>query len=177
MQPSITLDDAKVHAAMTRLRQLVGGRGGGALSIMQSIGRYMKTSTQMRFRTQAGPDGTPWTPSARAQAEGGQTLRDSNRLFRSLSWHATSQYAEAGTNVVYGPAHHFGIREMVNIPSHRRTRRKTSRTGRLSVSSWTVRSYARAMFLPARPFVGFSQADRIEILAILREGIAALARP
>lgn len=173
MEASITLNDVQVLAMLERLRGLSGGR---ALPVMQDIGRYMKTSTQLRFRSQQGPDGQRWWPSQRAKSEGGQTLRDSGRLFRSLTWRAGPNFAEAGTNVIYAAAHQFGIRKVVTIKAHRRMTKGRNKAGGVSVKSRPVKSHARLMFLPRRPFAGFSPADRREILDILREGIEALAR-
>lgn len=51
-----------------------------------AIGRYLKTSTQLRFRAQKGPDGKAWPPSQRARAEGGQTLRLTGRLRNSITY-------------------------------------------------------------------------------------------
>lgn len=173
MEARITIDDKQVLAMLERLRALSDGR---AQPVMQDIARYMKTSTQLRFRTQRAPDGRSWWPSARAKAQGGQTLRDSNRLFRSITWRAGPNFAEAGTNVVYAAAHNFGIRKVVSIKAHRRMTKGRNRAGGVSVKSSPVKSHARLMFLPQRQFAGFSQADRTEILRILAEGVRALAR-
>lgn len=53
---------------------------------MSSVGRYFKTSTQLRFRDQRGPDGRAWEPSQRVKARGGQTLRLTGRLRNSLTY-------------------------------------------------------------------------------------------
>ena len=170
MDARIELDDAQVRAALQRLQAL--GRPGAQRSILADIGRFMRTSMQMRFRRQTGPDGMRWTASQRAISEGGQTLRDSNRLFRSLTWRADRSAVEAGTNVVYAAAHQFGVRDIVTVAAHRRVRRtEDKRRGVAKATNHQVKSHTRRMFLPARPFAGFSRDDRTEILAILREGV------
>ena len=171
MQARVDLNDARTLVALQHLATL-GPQG--ARSVMHRISRYMLSSMQRRFNAQEGPDGKSWEPSDRARSEGGQTLRDTGRLLRSLTWRYGADYAEAGTNVPYGAAHQFGVHKMINIRAHRRTRRKTSKTGRVSLSSWTVRSYPRLMLLPARPFAGFSRTDEERIVQLLREGIARL---
>lgn len=169
----IELDDARVRIALERLRDFPRDEARGA---MAQIARYMKTAAQLRFRNQAGPDGRAWVPSKAAKKRGGQTLRDTNRLFRSLTWRAGPDYAEAGTNVVYGPVHQFGILKVVSIRAHRRiTRRTHGERGAVSVRSTPIKASRRLMFLPARPFLGFSDADANRILDILRRRIEAAA--
>lgn len=170
MDARIELNDQQVNAALQRLRD----SGGNTSGVMGQIARYMKTSTQLRFRAQAGPDGQKWWPSNRAQKEGGQTLRNSSNLFNNITWRATSRSAEAGTNVVYAAAHQFGIRKIISIRPHRRET-KRSKDGRVSVKSSPVRGHARLMFLPRRPFLGFSNQDRSRILEILRRHLAQAA--
>lgn len=52
----------------------------------RAMGRYLKTSTQLRFRDQEDPEGRPWRPSQRVAAHGGQTLRLSGRLRNSIAY-------------------------------------------------------------------------------------------
>ncbi|MBN4937094.1 phage virion morphogenesis protein [Stenotrophomonas maltophilia] len=172
MNPSIQLDDTRVHAWLQRL--VLSGRS--PRRAMVSIARYGKTSTQMRFRTQTDPDGRRWWPSARAKAQGGQTLRNTNRLFRSITSAAGNDYAEWGTNVAYAAAHNFGVRKMVNIAAHRRRISGTSRTGRSWAKVVPVKSFVRLMFLPRRQYIGFSATDRAMIIDILREFVESASK-
>lgn len=52
----------------------------------RAIGRYLKSSTQLRFRAQKTPDGQAWPPSQRVLARGGQTLRLTSRLRNSITY-------------------------------------------------------------------------------------------
>ena len=174
MGPRLEFDELGVRGLLERLQTFDSDDG---RRVMERIGRAMLTSMRLRFRRQAGPDGQAWWPSDRAQREGGQTLRASGRLLRSLTWRAGADWVEAGTNVPYAAAHQFGIRRIVNVRAHRRLRARTHRErGAVSVASHPVRAHLRMMFLPARPYAGFDAEDRAEILEILREGIARLAR-
>lgn len=168
---NVQISDTQVLAALERLRRVSGGN---ARPVMSAIARYMKTSTQLRFRNQTSPEGHRWPPSQRARRQGGQTLRDTNRLYRSISSSSGPHHAEVGTNVVYGAAHQFGVRRVVNVGAHRRQMTGQSR-GRSWAKSVPVKSFSRMLFLPKRPFLGFSQADRAEILDILREHIESFA--
>ena len=169
MDARIELDDLQVRAALQRLASF--GRGASA-PVMQAIGRYMKSSTQLRFRSQSGPDGQQWWPSQRAKQEGGQTLRLTGRLRNSITWRAGADYAEAGTNVAYAAAHQFGVRKLVTIKAHRRMRKiNDAQKHRVAVRAGIVKSHVRLLFLPRRPYLGFSQDDRAGILNILLDGI------
>lgn len=169
--PTVGIDDARILMAFEKLKA-----AGGDTRTMQGIARYMKSSAQLRFRSQTDPDGRGWWPSNRARKEGGQTLRLTGRLQRSLVWRAGPAFAEAGTNVAYAAAHQFGVRKIVTVRAHRRMTKHVDKDGhRMSVRSTPVRAFARYMFLPRRAFLGFSGADRAEILRQLREGIARMA--
>ncbi|MCD7099111.1 phage virion morphogenesis protein [Stenotrophomonas sp. MMGLT7] len=171
MNPHITIDDTRVQQWLARL----ASAGRNPRPALVSIGRYGKTSTQMRFRNQVDPDGRRWWPSKRAKATGGQTLADSKNLFRSVVWSVGPGYVEWGTNVIYAAAHNFGIRKFVNVSPHRRRMQGTTKSGRAWAKVVPVKSFTRMMFLPRRQFVGFSAADRAEILDILREFVEDIA--
>ncbi|MGN7832654.1 phage virion morphogenesis protein [Pseudoxanthomonas sp. 22568] len=172
MEPRIDINDA---AVLAELRRLDIATNGNAPRAMAAVARFMKTSTQLRFARGEAPDGSRWWPSRRAEEQGGQTLRDTNRLFRSITWRAGAAYAEVGTNVIYAKAHHYGVRKIVNVRAHRRMRR-TRWEGGMSVKAVAVKSFARLMFMPRREIFGFTDNDRARILAILRQHAAPGAR-
>ncbi len=169
MRPSIELDDRQIEIQLERLKQAVMGQG--ALPAMRAIGRYGKTSTQLRFRDQKGPDGTRWIPSEPALERGGQTLRKTNRLFRSFTWRANPGSAEWGTNVPYAAVHQNGIAKTVQVRQHSRMFRISHGGGAASVKRAAVRAHTRPMLMHRRPFLGFSLYDRSEIFEILEEHI------
>jgi phage virion morphogenesis protein len=174
MRPGIELDDRQVEIQLERLRDAMQGRG--SLAAMQEIGRYGKTSTQFRFRDQKGPDGARWNPSEAAIERGGQTLRKTNRLYRSFTWRATPGEASWGTNVVYAPPHQFGMAKRVNVRAHTRMVRASLGDGASTSKRVPVKAHARPMLMHRRPFLGFSLADRSEIWEILRDHIDKAAR-
>ena len=172
MDPRIYIHDQRIEAALQRLDTATGGNAPRA---MAAVARFMKTSTQLRFRAGKAPDGSSWWPSNRAKEQGGQTLRDTNRLYRSITWKSGPAFAESGTNVVYAAAHHFGVRKIVTVRPHRRMTKGRNRAGGISVKSSPVKSFARLMFLPRREIFGFSASDRVEILDILRQELIPTA--
>lgn len=75
---------------------------------MRSIGTSLVASTKMRFEDETGPDGQRWTPSRRAEAEGGVTLTLSGHLKASITRRATKSDVAVGTSKVYGRIHQLG---------------------------------------------------------------------
>lgn len=83
-------------------------RGDDLTPVHRDIGASMLFATQRRFELEEDPEGNPWPKSIRAMAEGGTTLRDSNRLYSSLSFNASKSGVEWGTDVIYGAIHQDG---------------------------------------------------------------------
>lgn len=139
----VRIEDARLKAAFARLIAALP-IGGDMTPVMKDLGRALKTGTQLRFREQRSPEGAPWQPSLRAIAEGGQTLRLTGRLRNSITFGATKDSVEIGTNVVYAAIHQF-----------------SGAAGRGGKSK-----------IPARPYLGASEADKIELLRIVNDYIA-----
>ena len=191
----VRVNDEGVRRALEKLR-LGMPLGGSMLPVMQQIGRALVAGAQMRFRAQATPAGQPWPKSHRAISEGGQTLTDRALLRRSITWQATASSATVGTNVVYAAIHQFGgtIRAkkgpFLSIPVTAQARAAGSPRNMpglavaqtlkgqfvlLESKSGTVHFLLRKQVtMPARPFLGASDDDRIELLRVLQshyEGI------
>ncbi|WP_198140943.1 phage virion morphogenesis protein [Polaromonas sp. JS666] len=142
--------------------------GGDGTPVMRSIGRVLLTGLQLRFRAQKAPDGTPWKPSQRVKREGGQTLRDTGMLRDSFSASATSSRAQVGTNSIKAAIHQFG--GTIKHPGGTRyvivdgMARFVSNSLVGPVSGVTK---PHPIDMPARPMLGDSDADRLEILSVL----------
>ena len=139
IRAGIELDDAEVQAALGRLVR----RLSNPAPVLDDIGRRLVSSTILRFEREHAPDGTPWKPSQRAEAEGGVTLTDTARLWQSITHRVSGDAVEVGTNVVYGAIHQFG-----------------GQAGR-----------GHSVTLPARPYLGVSTGDRRAILRIVRRAL------
>jgi phage virion morphogenesis protein len=130
--------------------------------VMADIGRSLRASTLERFRTERDPDDRAWIPSRR-RAEGSPrpTLTLSARLRSSISSRATDSEVRIGTNVIYAATHQFGGT----------IRPKTAKALVFALPSgqWVQ---AKAVTIPARPFLGVSADDRQEIVAIVRDAVA-----
>lgn len=114
--------------------------------MMRAIGAMLEASTQQRFQDEAGPDGAAWPSLAaatlRRRDPQAPKLRLANHLYDSLSHRAARAEARVGVNRVYGRIHQLGGE------AGRRGQRVT---------------------IPARPYLGVSDADRQEIAAIARD--------
>lgn len=168
MNPSIELSNARINAMM---RQLHGAGRGALRPAMQEIGALGKTSTQMRFREQRGPDGSPW----RRVRRGGQALRLTGRLRNSITYRADDKSVAIGTSVVYARPHQLGVNDPAQpVKGHVRIMRKVfGRDLRFPVAG-TVRPFTRHMRLWARPFLGWSDDDIEDIFDVLRRHLERL---
>lgn len=112
--------------------------------LLEGVGEMLVTSTKQRFEDEAGPDGTAWKQSQRAQAEGGKTLTKSAVLKRSIDYKATSDavMVGAGSNLKYARIHQLGGKA------------------------------GRGVTLPARPYLGLSDEDRADVQELVADFIA-----
>lgn len=194
----IEVQDVEIAADLQRLADT----GRDMTPTMEAIGAALLFSTQRRFETQSGPDGQRWAPFAEATLErmppkrraNPLLLRDTNRLYSSLTYVADAGAVEVGTNVVYAAPHQFGGE--IPIPERQATatfriatqgaataadgRRVGSRlrfakagTRAKSAHTKTFTVPAHTIRIPARPYLGVSADDRTEILAIIGDDLAA----
>lgn len=152
-----TVDDRDVIGSLQRLIAL-GRNPEPALREVADLG---ESSTRLRFRLQAGPDGQRWKPSLRVQLMGGSTLTRDGHLSGSISGNAGKDFAEWGVNRIYAAIHQFGgvIR---------------AKAGALKfVIPGIGFRIAKAVRMPARPFLGVNDHDRSDILDIFERHIGA----
>ncbi len=132
--------------------------------LMDTIGSFGVSSTQQRFLDKKSPDGDNWTKSARAKKDGGQTMRDTNRLFESLTHEASPDHVAWGTNVIYAAIHQFG--GVIKA--------KTAKGLSFFVGGSFVN--VKQINMPARPFLDVSSEDEAEINTIVDDWIQGAIR-
>lgn len=147
---------------------------------MDAIGQMMTTSTRHRFEMGIDPDGSPWPPSVRALAEGGQTLVDRGHLRDSVTHEGSvssgRHSVRHGTNRVYARIHQLGgeIKRQARIQTIYRS--YNSRTGALSRrfvkrgrSNFATDHAvgAHTVTQPRRSFLGLSSDDKHQAGEIL----------
>jgi phage virion morphogenesis protein len=138
---SITIDDKELRDALGRL---------GSLSLaapMKSAGVHLVQSTQRRFEAGTTPEGVAWQPlsaATLARKKGPGILREDGMaggLMGSITMRAGEDQVEIGSNKVYARIHQLGGKAGKGL----------------------------AATIPARPYLGLSDADRTEILGIFRD--------
>lgn len=149
----IEIDDRDAKAGL----RLIAEAGGDLAPALRSIGAAIVKNTQLRFEAETSPSGVPWKKSRRAASQGGKTLQDSRRLYASLTSRVVGAGTlEVGTNVAYAAVHQFGAT----------IRPKTKKRLKFRIPGGGFRT-AAGVTIPARPFLGFTQADREDVSDIL----------
>ncbi len=175
---SFDLDDAGVRAALSG----AAVRLDDPRPLLDGIGARLETGVAERFARETGPDGVAWTPSRRARKSGGKTLTKTARLRRSITRAVRAREVLVGSNVVYAAIHQFGgdIRQKARgqrllIDDERGgfVSPRARKGGLQRIVDAAIP--ARDISLPARPFLGVSEADRAALARIvsrhLREGV------
>jgi phage virion morphogenesis protein len=158
---SIDYDDREVEGFLRRIVE-AGARPRNALD---EIGVELSQRWgEPRFLSQAGPDGTPWAPLSAEYAawKKAETASDlllvlHGHLMDSIAHQTSERAVRIGTNRVYGATHQFGAAKGSF---------GTDKRGR--PIPWGD--------IPARPFLGVSEADKEEILEILEEHVRRALR-
>lgn len=147
--------------------------------MFENIGAMLVTSTQHRFDTGIGVDGSPWPPSIRVKKHGGKTLVLSARLYRSFSYQAFAGGLEFGTNVIYAALLQFGgdvLHAARKATLHFKTNKRTgqsrfARPGKADRAQ-QVTIGEHSVHMPARPFVGLDDDDDRSIIRIAEAWVA-----
>lgn len=141
---TIEINDYEILAALTQLARNVDQLE----PALEDIGDAVKADILLNFREQHGPDGEPWEPlsdvtlaNRRDNGQGAEILRDTGLLNRSITYNTSDTAVEIGSDKVYANMMQFG--------------------GRKSEFPWLWGD------IPERPFAGFSESIRGQILDIL----------
>lgn len=195
----IDADAAPFGTAFGRLLHAAGD----LTPAMRAIAGEMLFSTQRRFEREAGPGGDAWARLAAStirrsprRAPPAKILRDTVRLFRSLTTEADAGSAAVGTNVVYAAMQQFGgdiprpAREAsawLRTARHGAGRNKAGkRVGsklRFARAGDRAKSMRQVFFtvpahvirVPARPYLGVDAADERVILDTIEGHLARAA--
>ena len=137
-----------------RLRAMAAA-GHDLTPVMRDIGEYLVRSTKERFRDEVDPLGAPWKPLSehtrrRKRRNAGRVLTQDGYLGGTLPFQAGPTSVEAGSPLIYAGTHQFGA-EKGSFGS-------TAKGGPIPWGD-----------IPAREFLGLSDADRDELTDILRD--------
>lgn len=145
----------------------------------RAIATVLENSVRQNFEEGGRPN--KWQESKRAREQGGQTLRDTDRLYNSITaaFDAANNQVRVGTNVVYAPAHHFGAHQTVVQHVREHVAIRNQAFGRpMTPRPVTVRAHDRTMplKLPARPFMMIQSEDWETIGDIVQAAIDEAVR-
>lgn len=152
-------------ASIERALRGIAARVADLRPLMEAIGQTLESSAVQRFETETAPDGSRWKPSQRARESGGKTLTDSARLKQSLTYVASADQVEIGSNVIYAGVHNDGA--VIRAKNGGRLRFRLP--GGLGFRS------VEQVILPKRTFLGVSADDEAEILALGEDYLAGEA--
>jgi phage gpG-like protein len=131
-------------------------------ALLEVAGETLVSLTRERFVLGKDPYGIAWVQSARAAAQGGQTLRDKGILMNSFNWQPTSPDSLAyGTNVWYGIVHQTG---WTIVP-------KKKKALKFNINGKTV--FAKSVTIPKRTIVPDDRGDPPEYDAELLASLEA----
>lgn len=143
---TINVNTEAVERAITELLS----KGEDLTAPWKSIGEEMVNRTQQRFRDKEAPDGTPWaanSPVTEKHKGHGRVLEGkSNELAKQFSYSAASDSVEWGSLMVYAAMQNFGGTK-AEFPH-----------------LWGD--------IPGREFIGLSDDDEDEVLAILADHLS-----
>lgn len=149
MQP-IEINDQEILNALRHLQ----GEVGNLRPALLEIGDDLVESTKQRFSTSTAPDGSHWelnsVLSTLLYKEGDKPLVDGGTLSHQIYKNATGDMLEVGSTMEYAAMQQFGG------------------TKEEFPQLWGD--------IPARPFLGVSDEDKANILAVLQRHIEAVWR-
>lgn len=99
---TINSDYSKLDAKLLNLANAMAD----PTPVLEEIGHTATRAVKQNFKEGGRPQ--KWPVSFRAQEQSGQTLLDTGNLRSSVSYDIRGKEVAVGSNVIYGPIHHFG---------------------------------------------------------------------
>ena len=162
--------------ALTVTLQAVAKAMGDPKPPLRAIGEYLRESTQLRIRAEGpGPNGEAWpdlSPAYLLVKKGPGKLRESGQLLATLTWQLVGESGVAiGSNKVYAAIQQFGGQ----TKPHRIVAVNKKALFWPGAAHPVKAVNHPGSKIPARPYLGVSQADRTVLLLKLRSYLAAAA--
>lgn len=139
-----------------------------------SVGEYMKKRTiQECFEKEQSPDGVKWKPLSEARHKerskkgSYKILSDTGELRRSIRYRAFNNYVIIGSNLKYARIHQFGGKITITHKRwgrYKHTYSKNKREGQMYFHSYPI-----TFNIPARPYLGVTQADKQHITSMFSQ--------
>ena len=148
------------------LNQLRGYSALDKKNLNATIGENLRTSTLNRFKLGKSPSGKRWATSIRAAQEGGKTLIKTSALRNSIQAQTDASGVAVGTNVEYAATHQYGDKG-------RTIRATRSKSLRFRIGNRWISKKAVRIKITARPYLGISEDDMIEIKGTVEDFMKA----
>lgn len=164
----VVIDTAAVSAALQRASNALDREGVPLL--LSDIGEHLLKSTRDRAAEQVGPDGQPWEPLSpryaqrKGQARPGAPILkfDNHMLGDQFAHQVEGDTLLVGTNAPYGAIQQFGSDTLAKAVSpHFVNQRKAGIAQQV------------AKGIPARPWLGVSDADADSIVDLTKKAITS----
>lgn len=142
---SVIFHDKEIMQALQQLERSVGDIS----PALKEIGEVLVESTKQRFNSGEGPDGQAWAENSAVTIDRkgrNKPLIDEGTLAEQLRYEVIGNQLEVGSSMEYAAMQQFGGTKS-EFPH-----------------LWGD--------IPARPFLGISEADAAEILAIVHDHLA-----
>jgi len=166
--PGIIIKMDGADAVRNRLRE-ISSRVSNMSPILKAIGDRVVEQTKRRFEAGGpAPDGTPWEPPKSQNTKRIRTLTVSGHLRDSIRFQIIGNNAVAvGTNKEYAAIHQLGGQTAAHII------RPRNKGGLFWPGARHPMKLVRhpGSVIPARPFLGVSEANSTEILGLINEYI------
>jgi len=173
---TVTTTTEQASAALLELAE----RLGDVTTPLNDVAEYLHLSTDDRFRRKVGPDGSPWAPLApstlaRKKRNKEKILRESGMLQDSFRHQVSNNELDFGTDRPYGAIHQFGGA----IHHAARSQQVYFKAGKDGVGNRFVKKSAsnfaqwvthgaRSTEMTARPYLGLSAEDELEVTEIIQ---------
>ncbi|WP_339524236.1 phage virion morphogenesis protein [Pseudomonas sp. EL_65y_Pfl2_R96] len=172
----VVIDTTTIGKALGELSE----RLGDLTTPLNDIAEYLHQSTDDRFIKQVAPDGSPWAPlapSTLARKKGGRILRNKGTLQDTMRHSVSGNELAFGTDRPYGAIHQDGGK----VEHAARSQQVYFRQGKegsvgnrfvkkskSNFAQWVTRG-AHDTEIKARPYLGLSAEDDVELLAIIQD--------
>lgn len=177
----ITFDVELVDSEMRAQLSALVERMSRPIGFYRNVGEYLtQIAVPRNFASQSAPDGTPWAKLSpvtierrKAMGKGSSPiLQVTRRLAASIISHADDQGVDVGSPVPYAAVMHGGAAQGAFGAHIGRTKPSEKRP-------WSQDYFAHLPWgnIPARPYLGLSTADEIEILAIASDWLTVEGSP
>ena len=164
----IKVDDNELQASFNRLIAAVGNPA----PALRALGAYQERQYQKAFSQNRSPTGQPWAPLAAstiARKRNSKMLVETvGRIPSSLFYQVRGDTVEVGYGDPLAAVHHFGstIRAQRIVP-------KNKKALYWAGAAHPVKSVNRPQYkIPARPLIGYSQADVAGWRGIIEEELS-----